>query len=266
MALGISTACLYPMVMEDSLQALIDLGFQEFEIFINTYSEMEPEFLAMLEKKLKAGGSRVKSLHPFTSGFESYLLFSNYERRFQDGASFYRRYFEMAQRLGAEIVVIHGDRSFEKSGLSDREYYDRFGALSQIAGKYGVTLAQENVNAFRSQDCGFIREMREYLKDDGKFVLDIKQAVRAGRDPYEMCEAMGENLVHVHINDNIPGRDCLLPGRGVMDYGKLREILIKNRYHGDFIIEVYRKDFVKLSELIDAYHFLQPIFLEPNFG
>ena len=266
MALGISTACLYPMVMEDSLETLIELGFHEFEIFINTYSEMEPEFLAMLEKNLKRSGCKVKSLHPFTSGFESYLLFSDYERRCQDGAVFYRRYFEMARRLGAEIVVIHGDRSFEKSGLDDRRYYDRFGALSRIAGEYGVTLAQENVNAFRSQDCGFIRKMREYLREDVKFVLDIKQAVRAGRDPYEMCESMGENLVHIHINDNMPGRDCLLPGRGAMDYGKLKEILIKNHYHGDFIIEVYRKDFTELSELIDAYHFLQSGPLEPIFA
>ena len=54
----------------------------------------------------------------------------------------------MARRLGAKILVIHGDRSFEKSGLNDREYYDRFGILSRIAREYGVTLAQENVNAF----------------------------------------------------------------------------------------------------------------------
>ena len=257
MALGISTACLYPMVLEDSLQTLIDLGFREFEIFINTYSEMEPEFLTLLESRLKPDGCRVKSLHPFTSGFESYLLFSNYERRFRDGASFYRRYFETARRLGAEILVIHGDRSFEKSGLDDREYFERFGALSRIAREYGVTLAQENVNAFRSQDCGFIRNMREYLNGDASFVLDIKQAVRAGRDPYEMCQAMGENLGHVHINDNRPGRDCLLPGRGEMDYARLLDILKRNRYGGDFIIEVYRRDFTRLSELTDAYRFLQ---------
>lgn len=257
MALGISTACLYPMVLEDSLQTLIDLGFREFEIFINTYSEMEPEFLNLLEKKLKPCGCRVKSLHPFTSGFESYLLFSNYERRFQDGVSFYRKYFEMAQRLEAEILVIHGDRSFEKSGLNDQEYYDRFRILSRVAREYGVTLAQENVNAFRSQDCEFIRNMREYLKEDASFVLDVKQAVRSGRDPYEMCEAMGENLVHVHINDNKPGHDCLLPGRGIMDYTRLLNILKENHYSGDFIIEVYRKNFIQLFELTDAYRFLQ---------
>ena len=242
MALGISTACLYPMAMEDSLQTLIDSGFREFEIFINTYSEMEPEFLTMLEEKLKPQGCRVKSLHPFTSGFESYLLFSNYERRF------------------------HGDRSFEKSGLNDREYYDRFGILSRIAREYGVTLAQENVNAFRSQDCGFIRNMREYLKEDASFVLDVKQAVRSGRDPYEMCEAMGKNLVHIHINDNRPGRDCLLPGRGEMDYARLLSILRENHYRGDFIIEVYRKDFAQISELADAYRFLQSAGFESCFG
>ena len=172
----------------------------------------------------------------------------------------------MARRLGAEILVIHGDRSFEKSGLNDREYYDRFGILSRIAREYGVTLAQENVNAFRSQDCGFIRNMREYLKEDASFVLDVKQAVRSGRDPYEMCEAMGKNLVHIHINDNRPGRDCLLPGRGEMDYARLLSILRENHYRGDFIIEVYRKDFAQISELADAYRFLQSAGFESCFG
>lgn len=256
MALGISTACLYPMLVEKSLQTLIELGFRDFEIFVNTNSELEPEFLTMLETCLRTNDCRVKSLHPFTSGFESQLLFSDYERRFLDGAAFYERYFFAAQRLGAKIVVIHGDRTFEKSGLDDRQYYDRFGALSRVAAQYGVILAQENVNAFRSQDCGFIRRMKEYLKDDVKFVLDIKQAVRSGRDPYEMCQAMGENLVHVHINDNLPGRDCLLPGQGGMNYEKLRELLNKNRYHGDCVIEVYRHNFSQLSELTASFCYL----------
>ena len=102
--------------------------------------------------------------------------------------------------------------------------------------------------------------------DHGKTQEDVKQAVRAEQDPYEMCEAMGKNLVHIHINDNRPGRDCLLPGRGEMDYARLLSILRENHYRGDFIIEVYRKDFAQISELADAYRFLQSAGFESCFG
>ena len=117
MNIGISTACLYPMYTEKALETLLGQGFRLFEIFFNTLSELEPEFVSHLGKMLEQKGAVLKSIHPFTSGFESYLLFSNYERRFEDGIKFYNRYFETAARLGAKILVLHGDRSPEKSGL-----------------------------------------------------------------------------------------------------------------------------------------------------
>ena len=57
-----------------------------------------------------------------------------------------------------------------------------------------------------------------------------------------------------------------LPGRGEMDYARLLSILRENHYRGDFIIEVYRKDFAQISELADAYRFLQSAGFESCFG
>ena len=80
-----------------------------------------------------------------------------------------------------------------------------------------------------------------YWVKECAFVFDVKQAVRAGKDPYEMLCAMGEQLVHVHINDNTPQEDCLLPGRGIMDYERLRKMLQSFSYNSCILLEVYQK-------------------------
>lgn len=249
---GISTACLYPMELEKALPVLISMEFRLFEIFINTFSEMKKEYIAELKKIAEDSGSVVRSIHPFTSGFESFLLFSDYERRFQDGLDFYRRYFETANLLGAQILVLHGQRAEKRGEISEESYFEHYARLFELGKTFGVTVAQENVNLFRSEDPAFIRRMKAYLRDSCAFVLDIKQAVRAGKDPFDMCAAMGEKLVHIHINDNTPQSDCLLPGTGGMDYRALLAVLKEFGYSGDFIIEVYRRSFGALEELLDA--------------
>ena len=256
---GISTACLYPARIEDSLQTLLDLGFQRFEFFINTFSELDAAFLRGMARSLRAYGATAKSVHPFTSGYESFLLFSGYERRFEDSVEFYKRYFEAAGLLGASILVLHGQR-MEKSGDMDaRAYYEHYHRLYEVGQRFGVTVAQENVNLFRSSAPAFLAEMRRYLHNECAFVLDIKQAVCAGQDPFVTCAAMGTNLVHVHINDHAPGESCLLPGRGVTDYGRLMQQLAALHYPGDLIIEVYRQNFQGKAELVAAKGYVESL-------
>lgn len=260
MNIGVSTACLYPMETEKSLALLCSKGIDTFEIFFNTISEITPEYIKTLKNILCSHNGKVISLHPFTSGYEPYLIFTNYERRFKDSLEFYKRYFECGASLGAKFLVIHGDRKTpEIGGIEDREYFDKFGELALTAKKFGMTLVQENVNLFRSQKPEFIRNMKEYLGELGKFVLDIKQAVRSGNDPYEMCDAMGENMVHLHINDNNMERDCLLPGKGSFDYQKLFKQMQNNHYHGDAIIEVYRTSFDTINDLTSSYDYLKKL-------
>ncbi len=249
---GISTACLYPLELEKALPTLISMDFHLFEIFINTFSELKPDYIKSLKQMLDESGSTVKSIHPFTSGFESFLLFSDYERRFLDGLEFYKQYFNTANLLGAEIVVLHGQRDDKRSRTTEQNYFEHYARLFALGKTFGITVAQENVNLFRSDDPAFITRMRSYLKQECAFVLDIKQAVRAGKNPHEMCGAMGERVVHVHINDNNTQSDCLLPGYGTMNFDLLKRQLDKFGYTGDFIIEVYRRSFNRLQELEKA--------------
>lgn len=250
--IGISTACLYPALLEKSLAKLLELGFRHFEFFINTFSELEPSYVKSLAHMLQEYHATARSVHPFTSGYESLLLFSGYERRFEDTLEFYKHYFEAANLLGAKLLVLHGQRIEKQGDLTAQSYFEHYHRLLETSRAFGVTTAQENVNLFRSSDPAFLRSMRTYLHNDCAFVLDIKQSVRAGFSPFETCAAMGEQLVHIHINDNKSGKTCLLPGCGEMDYTRLMQQLVKQGFTGDCIIEVYRASFHALSELVTA--------------
>ncbi len=261
MHFGISSACFYPMDLIESLEALAKSDVKELEIFVNTESELTPSFSKEVKKITDAYGITVTSVHPFTSGYEYMMIFSDYKKRFDDAKEFYKRYYSFAAELGAKLVVLHGDKRFaETGGIPDEEYFERFYKLAQAGRKMSVTLAQENVNLFRSQNPEFIAKMKKYLHNDVDFVFDIKQAVRAGFTPYDMCNAMGNRIIHLHINDNNANNDCMLPGDGTMDYKKLLSKVKEQGFNGTAVIEVYRKNFETLDELIQSYKYMNSNF------
>ena len=52
MKCGISTSCLYPMETKESLHTLTDMGFQEFEVFFNTFREIQFSYTLEMRKRL----------------------------------------------------------------------------------------------------------------------------------------------------------------------------------------------------------------------
>jgi sugar phosphate isomerase/epimerase len=152
MTSGVSTACLYPLETEKSLDALLRAGFRTFEIFFNSHSEITPEFAASLRERLDAFGARAISCHFYTSGFEPFMLFTAYRRRFEDGLALYARYCSVFAITGARYAVFHGDR--RDSELPISEYCERFARLNEAARSEGMTLAQENVSRCPQRDGG----------------------------------------------------------------------------------------------------------------
>lgn len=252
MRIGASTACLYPMETEKALDTLIGSGFRIVEIFFNSFSELEPEFLERLRRRISESSCEVVSIHPFLSGIEPFLMFSNYERRFYDTVDFYEKFYKAAQFLGAKKLVLHGGTFPDRYKLSDEEYCRRFEILAERGERFGVETLHENVNKFRASSPEFISAMREIIPNRAKFTLDIKQAVRSGQNPLEILRAMGSGLKHIHINDNTNDSDCVLPLCGTFDYTEFFNECRKIGYDGDFIIEVYRTNFNNVQELSES--------------
>lgn len=255
MAFGISTSCLYPQKTEKSLAELGKLGVKTCEVFLNSPSETTPEFAKILSGISAEYGINIVSVHPFSSFAETYMLFSEYDRRFDDMLDFYKRNFEVTALVGAKISVIHG--SLLPGKISENEYSERFLRLCEAGREFGVAVAQENVNRHFSENPEFLKRMRNALGDEFRLVFDVKQAVRAGFSPLDFAEEFKKNIVHVHVSDHNAQADCIPLGKGDFDFKKLLEVMNSAGYSGDYIIELYRAGFEKSEDLIMALNYIQ---------
>ncbi len=255
MNIGISTASLYPELLEESLQFLGKNGIKHTEIFLNTFSEMSPEFIAKLREIRDFYGMKITALHPFTSGYEPFFLFQNYSRRVEDGFSLYKKYFNIAAALGAEYFVLHGDKL--GGAISDSEYFDRFARLAEAASFEGIVLTQENVNGYKASEPDFIRKMVDYLGKRAMFTFDVKQTVRSGNSPWEVYDAMRGHIAHIHLSDHTSEKDCLMPGKGDFGFEKLFRIALADGFDGTALIEVYSNAYKDPLDLITAQKLLE---------
>lgn len=251
MLCGISTACLYPQDTLESLEQVAALQPDCMEVFLNTFREWDAPYLDALCRRREEFGIPVVSVHPFTSGLEPFLFFTSYETRFEDGLALYRRYFEACQALGARILVFHGNHKARPIPMQD--YAARFCRLCEEAERFGIIVAQENVDRCQCGQPEALRQLRRYATRPLHFVLDLKQARRAGAEVLEVARAMGpENICHLHLSDATPESCCLAPGKGCFDLAGLLKELFRGGFRGSSVIELYRGDFGQPEELAAA--------------
>lgn len=238
MRIGVSTSCLYPMVTEQAFRTLAESGVRETEIFFNTESETRGALLREILAIRSAYDIHVQSVHPYFTFAEARLLFDGYYRRYLDGTEYVKRLCETCTALGADRLILHGER--EPFKISEEEYIERFGELAMRTAELGVTLTQENVVRFRSQDPAFLARMRQQLGDLFAMTFDVKQAVRCGVDPLSLAREFVPQIVHLHLSDHGEKGDCLPVGEGSFDFSALFRILKDGGFCGDGVLELYR--------------------------
>jgi len=251
---GISTACLYPLNTEESFRALLALEPDCMEVFLNSTLELESSFLRELRREADSAGTKIVSVHPYLSPMEPMFFFSGYARRFVEGMELYRRFYEAAGILGADCLVFHGE--YRRSPLSWDDYFILFERLWEDAQKHGVSLCQENVERCFSGSNQFLARMRKTLPQV-EYILDVKQTVRAGESIFDMARTMGDKIRHIHISDHNERESCLPPGKGILNTGKLLDLIGKNGFRGGVIVELYGENFGDIVELSDSFQQLR---------
>lgn len=255
LSIGISTASFYPNYLEDALIFLEKHAIKHTEIFFNTPSELSERYISFLKEQIASSGIQVDAIHPFTSELENLLFFSDYPRRVKDGIAYYRRYFKIARDLHCRYFVFHGQN--QVNPYPYQKGFSVVNEIAKIAQEYGVFLLQENVARCCSAHVEYIRAMRSFLGEKIGFVLDIKQAVRSGLPWEEVLDAMGAQLRHIHISDHTEGSDCLLPGKGNLNFPLLMRKLKAYEFNGSMLIELYRSSYQKKEDVINSYRYLQ---------
>lgn len=250
MKIGISTACFYPALTEQAVEYLAVEEVDCVEVFLNSWTELQPAYLQTLKQKLQT--IPVVAVHPFTSEMENMLFFSEYERRREEGLSLYSKFFQACQQLNARYFIFHG--ATRKMSLSKELYLKRLIPLLDVAERYGVTVLQENVARCYSGQPEFLNYLHERLENRLGFVLDLKQCVRAGVSAFEMQKAMGEQLFHIHISDCNETQDCLPPGEGSFLFADfLQQVSRRSTACKTAVIELYQNNYRNRQQLFSAY-------------
>jgi sugar phosphate isomerase/epimerase len=260
MQIGISSSCLYPLLTEESLKTVGELGAKTAEIFFNSFSELKKPLITELKNIKDHYGINVRSIHPFTSAYEAVLFFGGYGRRLSDGIDFYKNYFEAANELGAEMVVLHGGRNYLTT--TPEEYAQSFIPLHEAALSEGVSIAHENVHNHHCGNAEFMKAVSDLVGDSFRMVLDIKQCRRSVESEYDFIDLLGDRICQVHISDCKGDKDCLAPGVGEYDFKKLFSALQAVGYDKTAIIELYRHNYGDPSELGTARQYLNNIIKE----
>lgn len=250
MKAGVSTACLYPKPLEESLYDLAVNGISSVEIFVNTHSELRKSFACGIADTLRRFDVKCLSVHPYTCELETMMFFSEYERRMADVLEYYKLYFEFMNTVGADIFVFHGGKG---SPTAPREpFCERYSRLYNLGKQFGVTVALENVARCQSGSSAFIRDAARILGSEFAFVLDTKQAVRAHESPFSFLEAAGKSVAHVHISDSGEMGDCLLIGKGRFPTRKFLARLNELNPDCGVVLELYRSGFRGISDLVTS--------------
>ena len=255
MSFGVSTACFYPIDTKSALLNLAQFNVKKTEVFLNTFSEVEDGYIQTIKQIVEQNCIDVVSVHPFSSLMEGFFFASDYATRFDDGVKIYRRMFEACQALNAKILVFHGD--YKQNPFEFNQYCLNYKKLRAIASEYGVNLCQENVVRCKSHSTKNILRMRDVLHDDIDFVLDTKQVRRNGEPLQDMLCAMQNKIRHIHISDYTQTNDCVLAGKGEVDFISMAKTLQAQNYQGDIILEVYNNAYTDPCELYQAVNWLE---------
>ncbi len=256
MKLGLSTGAFYTQgETEECAAHLARLPVDTCEVFLQTTSEYCAEFGRLVHRRL--GQMPCLAVHPMGEQFEQ-AMFRRSKRQEEDAFTFFEGVCAAGEALGARYYVFHGP--FPVHGLlpPERIYAlrERFTRMQEVAAGHGLTVLWENVSWCALRTPEDVAAARSLLPEVG-FVLDIKQACRAGVSPMEMLSAMGTSLRHVHVLDVTPeGKPCL-PGQGAVDWARLGRMLRDLRYQGAVILEPYSGMFQADEELIQALAILR---------
>ncbi len=146
---------------------------------------------------------------------------------------------QMAQRLGADVVVVHPPFRWQ------REYAAGFvDGIAALENSTGIAFAVENMYPWRASSRrgvemyvpGWDPSQEEYANT----TIDLSHAAIAHSDVIDMAERMGTSLRHIHLTDGTGSAkdEHLVPGRGEMGAEAFLRYLAEREFAGTIIVEI----------------------------
>ena len=229
---ALSTSSVYPERTPDAFEMAARLGYDGVEVMVYT-DPVSQAAEALL---------RLQDYHqlPIVSVHAPSLLLTQRVWGREPWEKL-RRAQELAERVGARVVVLHPPFRWQ------REYVRGFETgLAAMAEETSVLFAVENMYPLRaggSEVVPYAPHWDPTALDVPSITLDLSHTAASGSDALIMATELGSRLAHVHLADGtgsggpVPD-EHLVPGRGGQPCGELLGLLPGAGYPGAVVVEV----------------------------
>lgn len=145
---------------------------------------------------------------------------------------------EVAERLGADVVVVHPPFVWQRGYASDF-----IAGVRRLNEEHNVTFCVENMYPWRTP----AGELKAYQPgwdptdlDYDALTLDLSHAATARVQSLDMVHSWGDRLQHLHLTDGMGSfnDEHLIPGHGNQQADKVLAALTDRGYRGHVVLEV----------------------------
>jgi sugar phosphate isomerase/epimerase len=229
-AIGLSTASTYPESTAHAFAWAARLGYDAVEVMVGL--DALSQQIAAVRQLSDHHGMPISAIHA------PCLLFTQRVWGTEPWGKL-ERSAEMAQAVGAEVVVVHPPFRWQ------REYAAGFvDGLTALEASTGIAFAVENMYPWRA---AARRRMEMYLpgwdpshEAYAHATIDLSHAAVAHSDVIAMAERLGPRLRHIHLTDGTGSAkdEHLVPGRGDTGADAFLRHLAERDFAGSIVLEI----------------------------
>jgi sugar phosphate isomerase/epimerase len=228
--IGLSTASVYPESSAHAFGYAATLGYEAVEVMVGI--DALSQQTSAVKQLATHHGIAISAIHA------PCLLFTQRVWGTEPWGKL-ERSAEMAQAVGAEVVVVHPPFRWQKEYA--RDFVNGIAALEEST---GIAFAVENMYPWRASSR---RGMEMYLpgwdpseEPYANTTIDLSHAAIAKSDVIEMAERLGPRLRHIHLTDGSgsPKDEHLVPGRGATGAAAFLGHLARTGFAGEIIVEI----------------------------
>lgn len=242
--------------IRESIERCFDLGFELVEV--GAGHKYEPDAVgSVIETKHKHPGKHF-TVHAFFPPLtKSYAMNMSDPKEHAIIIKTAEGMFDIAKKIGADVVGMHGGYAGEVVWMPDRGGFDKLEMIRQmpfetaernmmallekivrISEKSGVRIAVE-ISPFDvskpllSDPDIFERVFSKFKSENLGLLLDVghthMSADAKGFDPYEFTARFKEKIFELHLHDVVDGKDHNLVGTGEIDFARHFKIIGRKR-------------------------------------
>ena len=237
----------------ERLDAVAEAGYDYIELNLSKVAALTEEEFAVWEARIAASPLRAECFNSFCSGS---LPLVGENADLEAIAAYAEKALSRASRLGGKIAVLGAGKARNAPEGFPREaaaaqLRAAFDLCATVAGKYGMTLVLEPLNARETNLVNTVAEAlsicRQVNNPHGKALADFFHVFKSG-EPLDAIRTAGDWLAHAHLAD--PDRDmpeseedialCRRWAQALKDGGYTGRLSLEGHYAPDFLANITR--------------------------